>query len=182
MIPAFPMDGGRVLRAVLAMRMNYARATQLAAETGQAIAFVFFIIGLWWNPMLLLIAVFIYFGAGSEAALAQMKSISKDLRVSTAMVTQFQTLPIHATLNEAVEALLRTSQHEFPVIDELGKVRGILTRDDMIAGLRRSATETAGHGSDAGRHSKRSSIDAIRSRVCVHAGMPLSRAASARFK
>ncbi len=54
MIPAFPMDGGRVLRAVLAMRMNYARATQIAASIGQGIAFIFFILGLWSNPMLLL--------------------------------------------------------------------------------------------------------------------------------
>jgi Zn-dependent protease len=142
MIPAFPMDGGRVLRAILAMRMNYARATQLAASVGQAIAFIFFILGLWWNPMLLLIAVFIYFGASSEAALAQMKNVSKDLRVSAAMVTQFQTLPLHATLNEAAEALLRTSQHEFPITDETGKVHGILTRDEMIAGLRKSGAET----------------------------------------
>jgi Zn-dependent protease/CBS domain-containing protein len=142
MIPAFPMDGGRVLRAVLAMRMNYASATQLAASIGQGIAFIFFILGLWWNPMLLLIAVFIYFGARSEAALAQMKDISKDLRVSAAMVTQFQTLPLQATLNEAAEALLRTSQHEFPITDDTGKVHGILTRDDMIAGLRRSGAGT----------------------------------------
>ena len=142
MIPAFPMDGGRVLRAVLAMRMNYARATQVAASVGQGIAFIFFIIGLWSNPMLLLIAVFIYFGAGSEAAFAQMKTISRDLRVSAAMVTEFQSLPLSATLNDAVEALLRTSQHEFPVTDELGKVRGILTRDEMIAALRRSGPET----------------------------------------
>ena len=142
MIPAFPMDGGRVLRAVFAMRMNYARATQLAASVGQGIAFIFFIIGLWWNPMLLLIAVFIYFGANSEAALAQMKNISKDLRVSAAMVTQFQTLPLDATLNEAAEALLRTSQHEFPITDGTGKVHGILTRDEMIAGLRKSGPST----------------------------------------
>ena len=58
------------------------------------------------------------------------------------MVTQFQTLPLHATLNEATEALLRTSQHEFPVTDDTGKVHGILTRDGMIAGLRRSGAET----------------------------------------
>jgi Zn-dependent protease len=90
LIPAFPMDGGRVLRAALALRMNYARATQLAAGIGQGIAFIFFILGLWWNPMLLLIAVFIYFGASSEAALAQMRNVSKDLRVSAAMVTQFK--------------------------------------------------------------------------------------------
>ena len=142
MIPAFPMDGGRVLRAVLAMRMNYTSATQLAASIGQGIAFIFFILGLWWNPMLLLIAVFIYFGARSEAAVAQMKDISKDLRVSAAMVTQFQTLPLHATLNEAAEALLRTSQHEFPITDDTGKVHGILTRDDMIGGLRKSGAGT----------------------------------------
>jgi Zn-dependent protease len=142
MIPAFPMDGGRVLRAVLAMRMNYARATQVAASIGQGIAFLFFIVGLWWNPMLLLIAVFIYFGANSEAALAQMKTISKDLRVSAAMMTEFQTLPLHATLHEATEALLRTSQHEFPITDDTGKVHGILTRDEMIAGLRKSGPET----------------------------------------
>jgi CBS domain-containing protein len=142
MIPAFPMDGGRVLRAVLAMRMNYARATQVAANIGQGIAFIFFILGLWSNPMLLLIAVFIYFGASSEVAFAQMKSVSKGLRVSAAMVTQFQTLPLGATLHEATEALLRTSQHEFPITDELGKVHGILTRDDMIAGLRKSGAET----------------------------------------
>ncbi len=142
MIPAFPMDGGRVLRAVLAMRMNYARATQVAANVGQGIAFGFFILGLWSNPMLLLIAVFVYFGASSEVAFAQMKSISKDLRVSAAMVTQFQALPLSATLNEAAEALLRTSQHEFPITDEQGKVHGILTRDGMIAGLRKSGAET----------------------------------------
>ena len=142
MIPAFPMDGGRVLRAFLAMRMNYARATQIAASIGQGIAFLFFILGLWWNPLLLLIAVFIYFGASSEAAFAQMKSISKDLRVSAAMVTDFQSLPLNATLDAAVEALLRTSQHDFPVTDELGKVHGILTRDDMIAALRKTGAET----------------------------------------
>jgi CBS domain-containing protein len=142
MIPAFPMDGGRVFRALLAMRMNYARATQVAAKTGQGIAFIFFIIGLWWNPLLLLIAVFVYFGAGSELAVAEMRSLSKDLRVSAAMVTQFQSLPPDATLHEAVEALLSTSQHEFPITDNEGKIHGILTRDDMIAALRKSGANT----------------------------------------
>jgi Zn-dependent protease len=141
-IPAFPMDGGRLLRALLAMRMNYARATQIAANIGHGIAFLFFIVGLWASPMLILIAVFVYFGASSEALMAQVRSISKDLRVSAAMVTQFQALPLEATLNEAVEALLRTSQHEFPVTDHDGQVRGILTRDDMIAALRKSGAAT----------------------------------------
>ena len=141
-IPAFPMDGGRLLRALLALRMNYARATQIAASIGHGIAFLFFIVGLWVNPLLILIAVFVYFGASSEAALAQMRSISKDLRVSAAMVTHFETLPLDATLHEAVDALLQTSQHEFPVTDHDGQVRGILTRDDLIAALRKSGAGT----------------------------------------
>jgi CBS-domain-containing membrane protein len=136
------MDGGRVLRAVLAMRMNYARATSIAASIGQGIAFVFFLLGLFGNPMLLLIAVFVYFGAANEAAFAQMKSVTSGLRVSAAMVTHFQSLPLNAALNEAIEALLRTSQHEFPIVDELGKVRGILTRDDLIGALRKSGAAT----------------------------------------
>ena len=145
MIPAFPMDGGRILRALLAMRMNYGRATQIAASIGQGIAFLFFMLGLI-NPntwgMLMLIAVFVFFGAANEAAFAQMKTVSQGLRVSSAMVTQFQALPLNASLNEAVEALLRTSQHEFPIVDELGKVRGILTRDDLIVALRKSGADT----------------------------------------
>jgi len=141
-IPAFPMDGGRVLRAFLAMRMDYGRATSIAASIGQGIAAVFFMLGLFGNPMLLLIGVFVYFGAANEAAFAQIKSVTTGLRVSAAMVTQFQSLPLSATLNEAVEALLRTSQHEFPIVDDLGKVRGILTRNDLIAALRKSGPGT----------------------------------------
>ena len=75
LIPAFPMDGGRVLRALLAMRMEYARATRIAASIGQGIAFVFGFIGLFTNPMLLFIAFFVWIGAGQEAAAAQMKSL-----------------------------------------------------------------------------------------------------------
>jgi CBS domain-containing protein len=142
MVPAFPMDGGRVLRAILAMRMNYARATQIAASIGQAVAFGFAFYGLIKSqPMLILIGIFIYFGAANEAAFAQMKYVSRGLRVSAAMVTQFQTLPLSSTLNAAVEALLRTSQHEFPVVDEKGTVCGVLTRDDLIVGLRRSGAQ-----------------------------------------
>jgi stage IV sporulation protein FB len=105
-------------------------------------AFGFGFFGLIGNPMLILIAIFIYFGAGSEAAMAQMRQVSSGLRVSAAMITQFKSLPLTATLNEAVEALLRTAQHEFPVVDDLGKVKGILTRDDLIAALRRSGADT----------------------------------------
>ena len=138
LLPAFPMDGGRVLRALLAARMSYARATQIAATVGQGFAFVFGFIGLSWNPFLIFIALFVYIGASQEAALAQMKDVSRRFPVSSAMVREFRTLPENATLEEAVDALLATSQHDFPVVDETGNVAGVLTRHDLIAALRKN--------------------------------------------
>jgi Zn-dependent protease/CBS domain-containing protein len=137
LIPAFPMDGGRVLRALLATRLNYARATRIAATVGQVLAFGFAAYALVnRNPMLILIAVFIYFGAAQEAAAAQMRDFARGVAVSDAMVTDFRTLGAADTLEDAVEALLRTSQHDFPVVDDAGGVQGILTRTDMIRALR----------------------------------------------
>jgi CBS domain-containing protein len=144
LIPAFPMDGGRVLRALLAMRMNYARATRIAATVGQVLAFGFAFWGLTsGNILLVLIAVFVYFGAGQEAAAAQMRDLARHVGVGEAMVTEFATLPADARLSEAVEALLRTHQHDFPVVDgaDGDKVLGILTRNDMIRALREGGPE-----------------------------------------
>jgi Zn-dependent protease/CBS domain-containing protein len=144
LIPAFPMDGGRVLRALLATRLTYARATQVAATVGQAFAFLFGIVGLFGipgvypaNPFLIFIALFVYLGASQEAALAQMRDVSRRFPVSSAMVREFRTLPETATLQEAVDALLATSQHDFPVMGGSGNVAGILTRHDLIAALRK---------------------------------------------
>lgn len=144
LVPAFPMDGGRVLRALLAMRLDHVRATRIAARVGQGFAIAMGFAGLIWNqPMLLFIAVFVFFGAMQEASAAEMKGVATHLRVSDAMLTQVTTLPATATLDEAVEALLRTSQHEFPVIDLAGRVAGILTRDAMIAALKRHGPAVA---------------------------------------
>jgi stage IV sporulation protein FB len=145
LIPAFPMDGGRVLRALLATRFSYARATQVAATVGQAFAFLFGIIGLFGvpgvfaaNPFLIFIAFFVYIGASQEAALAQMRDVSRRFPVSSAMVREFRSLTENASLEEAVDALLATSQHDFPVLDGNGGVAGILTRHDLIAALRKN--------------------------------------------
>ncbi len=143
LIPAFPMDGGRVLRAFLAMRMDYARATSLAASIGQGIAVMG---GLWaltnGMPMLVLVAIFIFVGAQSEASAAQFKGLSASLRVQAATVTDFKSLPLHATLNDAIEELLASSQHDFPVVGPAGEVRGLLTRDDLLVALRKSGADT----------------------------------------
>ncbi len=143
LIPAFPMDGGRVLRALLAMVLPYARATQIAAWIGQALAFVFGFIGLFSNPLLIFIALFIFLGAQQEAAMAQMKDVSLNLAVSEAMVTHLVKLPPEATLEDAVEALLRTSQHEFPVVDSEDRILGVLTRDRLIAALKQKGSTAA---------------------------------------
>ncbi len=92
LIPAFPMDGGRVLRAGLAMKMDYAKATRTAATIGQGFAVLFGLVGLFTNPFLILIAVFIWLGAAGESRVAQTQSRLAGVPVERAMLTQFDTL------------------------------------------------------------------------------------------
>jgi stage IV sporulation protein FB len=136
MIPAFPMDGGRVLRALLAARMGYVRATEIAAFIGQGVAFGLGFIGLFYNPLLIFIAIFVYLAASSEAHLVAIRAMSRGVPVSTAMMTEFATLTPQAHVDEAVQTLLRTSQAEFPVVDEAGKPVGLLGRNDLIRALK----------------------------------------------
>ena len=142
LIPAFPMDGGRVLRALLAMRMGNARATEVAASVGQAFAVVFGIVGIFYSPMLILIAVFVFLAAQSEAAHAQLRAVAQGALVSDAMITAFQSLPTDATVNDAADALIRTTQTEFPVVDGGGRLRGVLLRDAMVKALKDTGPNT----------------------------------------
>jgi len=137
LIPAFPMDGGRVLRAILAMRMDYVHATQAAASIGQGIAFIFGFIGMFSNPFLLFIAFFVYIGASQEASMALMKNSISGIPVTRAMLTDFKTLSPRDTLAQVVGLILAGSQHDFPVVDANGVVMGILERDALIAALSR---------------------------------------------
>ncbi|UCE54820.1 MAG: site-2 protease family protein [Desulfobacterales bacterium] len=134
MIPAFPMDGGRVLRAVLATRIEYSRATQIAATIGQGIAVFFGVIGLFYNPLLLFIAFFVWIGAAQEASMAQMKSAIGGIPVQQAMLTDFRSLHKSDSLDRAVELTLAGSQKDFPVVDN-GHIEGILTQTDLLKAL-----------------------------------------------
>ncbi len=135
LIPAFPMDGGRVLRALLASRLGLIRATRIAARVGQALAVAFGIAGLYVSPILILIALFVFAGAGTEAAAVEARSLARGLTVDRVMVIEFRELPVHARLQDAVDLLLTTDQREFPVVDNLGHLEGLLTRERLIRGL-----------------------------------------------
>lgn len=136
LIPAFPMDGGRVLRALLASRLGLLRGTRIAATLGQTFAVLGGLYGITKpEPLLVLVAFFVFLGANAEAATVETRLAGQGLQVSQMMVTDFRTIPVHATLNQAVELLLSGEQREFPVLDNLGRTEGILTRDNLIRGL-----------------------------------------------
>jgi Zn-dependent protease/predicted transcriptional regulator len=140
LLPAFPMDGGRVLRAVLALRMEYTRATNIAATLGQGFAFFFGLVGLFTNPFLVFIALFVWIGAAQEAALSQMRAALGGIPLERAMITEFRTLSEYDSLERAVELLLSTTQQDFPVVSG-GTVVGVLTRQDLLTALTRDGRE-----------------------------------------
>ncbi|MEL6169489.1 MAG: site-2 protease family protein [Pseudomonadota bacterium] len=130
LIPAFPMDGGRVLRAVLSLSFGRVTATRYAARAGQAIAFL---LGLWGltagSPILLLIAIFVFVAAGAEQSDVATRDMAADVPARDAMITQYEALTPGDTMATAAASLIRTTQHEFPVVDPAsGQLRGMVTR------------------------------------------------------
>jgi CBS domain-containing protein len=137
LIPAFPMDGGRVLRAALAMRSgNYARATEQAARIGRAFALLFGVLGLFvvGNPFLVFVALFVWLGAAGEAAAVQTSSTLTGVAVGQVMITDVRTLSPDDPLERAVRLVLDGFQQDFPVVAG-GEVVGVLTRAALIRAL-----------------------------------------------
>jgi Zn-dependent protease/CBS domain-containing protein len=135
LLPAFPMDGGRILRALLALRIDRARATRWAVFVGRGIAFTLCIFGLlngfYW---LVFISAFVLLGAVQEGSMTQSLELSTGYPVRSAMMTDIRKLPHGSTLREAADLLLATEQNDFPVL--LGdQVLGVLRRSDLVRGL-----------------------------------------------
>lgn len=138
LIPAYPMDGGRILRALLAKKLDHAKATQIAARVGQGLALLF---GLWgfmsgsWT--MVIIAIFVWMGAGQENQGVQVKHTLGETSVGQAMTQVPQTLQVNDSLSKAVELTLSTSQADFPVLEwGSNRVAGMLSETDLLRGLK----------------------------------------------
>lgn len=135
LLPAFPMDGGRVLRAVLSTRLDRVRATRAAAVVGQGMAIVFGVFGVLFNPMLIFIAVFVWIGAAAESTVvAAPQAGFEDVPVQRVMVTDFHSLAPGDPLSVPLDLLMHSFQRDFPVC-ERGTYEGLLTRRALVDAL-----------------------------------------------
>ncbi len=136
LIPAFPMDGGRVLRSLLASQMDYVKATKIAANVGRGLAMVMGIAGFLLNPFLILTAIFVWSGAGSEAQAVEIKAGLKGLTVRDALITQFSQVDANQALGNVYQLMLSTGQSTTPVVSN-GAFLGIVRRVDLMKALER---------------------------------------------
>jgi Zn-dependent protease/CBS domain-containing protein len=135
LIPAFPLDGGRILRALLTTRLGALRATDIASAVGKLFAVAFFIIGLLGgNFLLALVAVFIYFGAAGEAQMVRQQERTRGLRVSDVMGTKprLETVTPYHTFGQVLDSVIHGYQEDFPVVDESGNLVGMITRNEIM--------------------------------------------------
>ena len=175
LIPAFPMDGGRVFRALLCLKMDRARATQIAAVGGQMVAVGLGFLGLTsGNPILVLIAVFVFVTANAENHDVAMRLVARRMQARDAMITEFRALSPIDTLATAAQAVIHTTQHEFPVLDQEGDLLGFVTRNRLFAALAgdhpRSELASAIMDTDIPQVSLRSSLNKVLD--SLHEGAP----------
>lgn len=144
-IPAFPMDGGRILRALLALRMDYRRATAIAVSVGQGLALLFGLAGFATGDFfLIVIAIFVWFGASAEGQHVTVSNVLGGATVAQVMIRQPQLLYPTDPLSRAVGLTLSTAQADFPVVDGNAQVVGLLTMDDLLRGLQETPGSPVG--------------------------------------
>jgi Zn-dependent protease len=141
LIPAFPMDGGRMLRALLAIKMGRIKATQIAANLGQFIAILFIFFGLFYNPFLSLIGIFIFFGAYSENFMIRHQEFLRNYLAKDAMMTNFTKIPPSQTIKEISDRIISGPEHDF-IVSENGHVLGTLTYPIIIKALKENSPDT----------------------------------------
>lgn len=142
LLPAFPMDGGRVLRALLAMKLGPLPATEIAVRIGQGFAMLFALAGLFFNPLLLLLGFFVYFAADAEQRSSAFRIMARGLKVRDAMERPVASLAEDSRLKDAVDALLMSPQRDFPVLDGECRVVGLLDRETLFAALKSNEPAT----------------------------------------
>ncbi len=141
LLPAFPMDGGRVLRGFLGLRMDLLKATRIAVGIGEIFAIFLFFFGLFFNPWLALIAIFIYLGAEGEKKATELKVVITDVPVKAAMLTDVEAITPDVTLGMVLEKICHGLQQDFPII-EGNKVLGILSREKIFSALHNHSKDT----------------------------------------
>jgi Zn-dependent protease len=135
LIPAYPMDGGRILRGILATRTDYRTATRWAADIGKVFGMLFVAVGLFLDWWLAILGVFVFIGATSEEQSALLQSTLDALRVQDLMITDFQAVSPAETLHDVLSRTFHSFQDDFPVIRD-GEFLGVLTRSRMLEALR----------------------------------------------
>lgn len=141
LIPAFPMDGGRALRAILSFSINRNKATQIAAGVGQFLAIMFVFLGFFYNFWLVFIGLFVYLGAGFEASQEQTQSLLSGLKVKDALIRRFTVLKPDDNLERAVDSLLNSQETDFLITDR-DKPIGVLSKNEIIRGLSEQGNQT----------------------------------------
>jgi Zn-dependent protease/CBS domain-containing protein len=141
LLPAFPMDGGRMLRAILTRLKSEYEATRIATWSGRMLAISMGLYGFIYMPMLAFVAFFIYLGAANEGAASRGRSLTRGIPVRAAMVTEYHTIPHGSTIRDAANLLLSTSQQDFPVMHG-DQVIGLLGRNALLRGMAQQGPES----------------------------------------
>lgn len=141
LLPAFPMDGGRVLRALLSMKMNRVMATKIASGIGQFLAMIFFFIGIFYNPILLLIAIFVFFGAQAESSMIQNIDLLEGYKVRDAMMTDITIVEPENTLQDMVDIIISGAEKNF-IVAENDKPVGVLYQNELIRNIQNHRRDT----------------------------------------